>query len=117
MVKILFLLFFRFAEDPLERPTAEQGPTSKAVYRRQVTRDGPIYTRGIMMEGERIRLDTICQPATLHQILSHRGLDKQPHNQGLAAIIDMGMVGFEQTTEMVREREKEILEIAERLLG
>ena len=99
-----------FAEDPLERPTAEQGPTSKAVYRRQVTRDGPIYTRGIM-------IDTICQLATLHQILSHRGLDKQPHNQGLAAIIDMGMVGFEQTTEMVREREKEILEIAERLLG
>ena len=90
-------------------------PRSKAVYRDQITEEGPIYQGAILYLGQKTKVSSLTKPDTLHQHMGFKGLSRQPSGQGLAAIIDQVMVGQEKTIERVRELETEILDLANEL--
>jgi hypothetical protein len=119
-MKVQVLKMFMYqADDPLKRPDPSQ-PKSKAIYKAQISEEGSIYNGSIRYKGQKMSLNTICKPDTLHQFFVFKGLSGQKdwgHGEGLVRIIDYTMEkhNVERTRANMMDLEWDILNLATEL--
>ena len=106
---------------PLDRPSHGQGVRSRAVYRKQVTEEGELYQNSSIYldDGTKVSLKSLCKVATIHEMLSSKGLSIQTAEDttweggpGLVHIMDMVMGELPRTREVLEEKKEEIMQLA-----
>ena len=112
-------LFMTKAINPLERPGPNDGLRSRAVYRKNVPRDGDLYARSSIYldSGEKVTLRSAAISIDrIHDHLASGKISKKQKSPGLVSIIDEVMGDLPRTMGVLKSKRKEIMELANSLL-